>query len=175
MSTPGEVLTPDHRRLEKMLEALKKKPAAAAFREVADHLTAHITVEEQRFYPAVRASRTEDILLEGLEEHLSLKRLLADLLELEIDDPRFEAKLHVLAEQAEHHHKEEEEHLFPKLAKMFDGEKLAAMGEELERSLRELDAAHIRSTVLQQTDEAAPLQKPSTSKKTAQRMLARDV
>ena len=47
--------------------------------EVGDELTVHIASEEEIFYPAVRAKRTEDVLLESLEEHLSLKRLLADL------------------------------------------------------------------------------------------------
>src|SRR5205085_11016612 len=92
---------------------------ARLFPQAADALTAHVTVEEKHFYPAVRARRTEDILLESLEEHLSLKRVLADMLDLKIEDEKWEPKLHVLKEQLEHHHKEEEEHLFPKVEKMF--------------------------------------------------------
>jgi len=160
MPTPTEVLTRDHRVLESMLEALMEAPADARgipFRELADHLTAHITVEEHRFYPAVRAGKTEDVLLESLEEHLSLKRILADLLAMDVEDPRFEAKLHVLKEQAEHHHKEEEEHLFPKLPKMFDAKTLATMGADLDHALRELDGAELRNTVVGQTKEATPL------------------
>jgi hypothetical protein len=36
-------------------------------------------------------------------------------LELPTDDVTFPAKLKVLCEQTEHHHREEEEHLFPKV------------------------------------------------------------
>ncbi len=65
------------------VDAHEPKARAAALVRVGDDLTKHITSEEQVFYPAVKAKRTEDILLESLEEHLSLKRLLADLLTMD--------------------------------------------------------------------------------------------
>src|SRR5215211_3727013 len=102
------------------------------FVEVADQLTMHIESEEQVFYPAVKAGRTEDILLESLEEHLSLKRLLADLIALDPSDKTFEAKFKVLKEQTEHHHKEEEEHLFPKVMKLLDAGKRASLGDRMQ-------------------------------------------
>ena len=108
-----ELLIGQHRALENLLGQVLEAPddegKRSAFARVADELTVHIASEEQVFYPAVRASRTEDILLESLEEHLSLKRLLADLLILDPTEKTFEPKFKVLAEQAEHHHKEEEE------------------------------------------------------------------
>ena len=66
------------------------------------------------FYPAVHADRNEDVLLESLEEHLGLKRLVADLLALPGDDVTFPPKLHVLRELAEHHHGDEERNCFPR-------------------------------------------------------------
>ena len=48
---------------------------------------------------------------------MSLKRLLADLLPLAPSAQNFEAKFKVLKEQTEHHHREEEEHLFPRFRK----------------------------------------------------------
>ena len=99
-----EFLIRQHRDMEKsMAKVLEISDAAAMktlFAEVADELTMHITSEEQIFYPAVREKRTEDILLESLEEHLSLKRLIADLLLLEPSDQTFEPKFKVLKEQA---------------------------------------------------------------------------
>jgi len=104
-----------HRELEAQFEELKEAKVInrKTFNQMADALAAHISVEEEIFYPAVKAKRTEDILLESLEEHLSLKRVLADLVGLRADAEKFSAKLHVLAEQAIHHHEEEEENLFP--------------------------------------------------------------
>ena len=157
-----ELLTGQHRALEALLGGVLDTPDAArigsAFARVADELTVHITSEEQVFYPAVRAGRTEDILLESLEEHLSLKRLLADLLILDPTEKTFEPKFKVLAEQAEHHHKEEEEHLFPKVRKLLDAERLRALGQEMQAMQQNLHREGApREAVAEQTDAAAPL------------------
>src|SRR5689334_10550569 len=77
------------------------------FATLADKLAIHATIEERHFYPAVKAKATEDILLESLEEHLAIKRVLADLLGLDVDDDRWQAKLEVLREEVEHHVEEE--------------------------------------------------------------------
>lgn len=156
-----DLLIKHHRELEGLLEELMKTDGPArgpAFERAADFLATHITIEERHFYPAVRASRTEDILLESLEEHLSLKRVLVDLLELAPDDERFEPKLHVLKEQVEHHHKEEEEKLFPKARKLFDDARLNALGAEMQATMGELQRqGQPRRLMLNQTEQAAPL------------------
>lgn len=157
-----DFLRRQHREMEKELEHVFDADDAVGtktrFTAMADRLTLHITSEEQVFYPAVKAQRTEDILLESLEEHLSLKRLLADLLELDPAEQTFEPKFKVLKEQTEHHHKEEEEHLFPKVMKLLDGGKRAALGQEMAELQRKLDKAGEPSVaVLEQTDVAAPL------------------
>ena len=121
-----QYLVKQHREMEKALADVLETTDCAErqrlFEIAADHLTMHISSEEEVFYPAVKARRTEDILLESLEEHLSLKRLLADLNDLETTDQTFEPKFKVLKEQTEHHHKEEEEHLFPKVLKLLSHE-----------------------------------------------------
>ncbi len=157
-----ELLTSQHREMETLLgqvltatdEATKK----ALFIKAADQLTVHVTAEEQVFYPAVRAKRTEDILLESLEEHLSLKRILADLLQLEPSEQTFEPKFKVLKEQAEHHHEEEEEHLFPKVEKLLERTQREALGEEMLALQVQLKRqGEPREAVVDQTDAAAPL------------------
>ena len=128
--------------------------------EVADALAAHVALEEEHFYPAVRVRRTEDILLESLEEHLSLKRVMHDLLAMDVADERWEAKVHVLKEQAEHHHKEEEENLFPKVEKLFEGTQLSELGDTMTVALAELHAEHPRGRIFGGTHEAAKLSTP---------------
>jgi hemerythrin superfamily protein len=156
-----DFLIRQHREMEKaMSHVLESREAErkAAFAKVADHLTMHIESEEQVFYPAVKAQRTEDILLESLEEHLSLKRLMADLLELDASEQTFEPKFKVLKEQAEHHHKEEEEHLFPKVKKNLapsEREKIGQQMLDLQEKLR--SDGQPRELVADQTDAAAPL------------------
>jgi len=158
-----DLLESHHRELEKQFSALKKsdKPDADDFKAASDLLVSHITIEEQQFYPAVKAKRTEDILLESLEEHLSIKRVLADMLDLRSDDPQFGPKLHVLAEQLEHHHKEEEDDLFPKAKKLLDSDAREALGASMEAKLAELKHQAPRKLVHDQTDAAAPLTEAS--------------
>lgn len=148
-----------HRELEAQFDELKvaKMIDRKKFNQMADALAAHITVEEELFYPAVKAKRTEDILLESLEEHLSLKRVLADLVGLRVDAEKFSAKLHVLAEQAQHHHEEEEEHLFPKVRKLLNHETLVLLAGEMEVRMIELVADSARKKIPDQTDEATSL------------------
>ena len=155
------LLVRQHRELETAFEEVLSAGDDAMkplFLKVADLLTVHIASEEELFYPAVKAKRTEDILLESLEEHLSLKRLLADLLALAPSNSTFEAKFKVLKEQAEHHHEEEEENLFPKVEKLLDRAQRETLGQEMLGLQRRLDKeGKPREAVTHQTDEAAPL------------------
>ena len=50
------------------------------FVQIADALAIHAAIEEKHFYPAVNKRPTMDILLDSVEEHLEIKRLIADLL-----------------------------------------------------------------------------------------------
>ena len=157
-----KLLIDQHRKLETQLksgaEAREPKARAAALVRVGDDLTKHITSEEEVFYPAVKAKRTEDVLLESLEEHLSLKRLLADLLTLDPAADTWEPKFKVLKEQTEHHHEEEEENLFPKVRKALDADELEALGQQMLALQQKLQrAGDPRDAVVEQTDEAAPL------------------
>ncbi|MBA3456833.1 MAG: hemerythrin domain-containing protein [Deltaproteobacteria bacterium] len=137
------------------LEPMKK---ATVFRELADNLAAHASMEEKLFYPAVRAKQTEEILLESTEEHLAIKRVLADLLETRLDDERFSAKLSVLKEEVEHHAREEEEDkLFPKVRQFFDKEELIALGSEMMALFQALMTTEPRKDVPGQTRKAARL------------------
>jgi Hemerythrin HHE cation binding domain len=96
-------------------------------------------------------------LLESLQEHLGIKRVLADLLETDAADETFDAKIKVLKEQVEHHVGEEESDLFPKVKKIIDAEVLEALGQEMSAEQSELEASRPRDSIPSETDEAATL------------------
>jgi hemerythrin superfamily protein len=155
-------LKSDHRAVDKLFEDFEKARTAAKkrdiFEEIADKLAVHATIEERHFYPAAKAKATEDLLLESVEEHLSVKRLIADLLELDADDETFEAKVKVLQEQVEHHVKEEEKELFPQVRKLLDAETLKALEQEMTATEQELlEEGDPRDNVPGETEEAAPI------------------
>ena len=157
-----ELLVTQHRALEALLgEVLDADETSmdARFARAGDELTTHLSAEEMIFYPAVKARRTEDILLESLEEHLSLKRLLADLVALAPAERTFEPKFKVLKEQVEHHHKEEEEHLFPKVRSLLDDAERRTLGfEMLAHQQRLRSEGDPRENVVHETVAAARLE-----------------
>jgi len=157
-----ELLKSQHREVAKLFSKAEKakRPAdkGELFDQIADKLAVHAAIEEHHFYPAVKAKRTEDILLESLEEHLGIKRVIADLMDTDADDETFGAKLKVLQEQVEHHVEEEETDLFPKVSKLFDGEQLEAIGQEMSAEQAELEAeGSPRRSVPSETEHAASI------------------
>jgi iron-sulfur cluster repair protein YtfE (RIC family) len=101
---------------------------------VVEHLSRHAVVEEQVFYPAIRA-RLGDVhaftVLEGLEEHHATKLTLAELEELAPTHERFRAKFTVLIENVRHHVQEEEDDMFPLVRNNFTVEELNDLGEQM--------------------------------------------
>ena len=158
-----KLLTQQHRRLESLmkttLDAQQPAPRSAGLAQVGDELSKHIASEEQVFYPAVRGRRTEDILLESLEEHLSLKRLLADLLAARPDgaDLRRPSSRCSRSRPSTTTRKKRST-CFPKVMKLLDAAALDALGQQMlalqQRLQREGDP---RETVAEQTEKAAPL------------------
>ena len=153
-----EMLEGQHREVDDLFAQLDETEdddeCEQLFTQLADKLAIHAKIEETHFYPAVKASRTEDILMESLEEHLGIKRILADMVEMDADDEHFEAKLKVLQEQVEHHVEEEEDDLFPKVKKILSEDQLVAVAQEMQAMMAELEGTDPRLGVPAETAEA---------------------
>ena len=91
-------------------KAKKKKIVDA----VCTALTVHAQIEEEIFYPAVRASvkDADDLVDEAAVEHASAKDLIAQLKSMSPSDDLYDAKVAVLGEYIEHHVKQEETEMF---------------------------------------------------------------
>jgi len=157
-----ELLIEQHDEVDELIAEIEEtddsEAKAQLFEELADKLAAHAKIEETIFYPAVMAAQTEEILLESVEEHLAIKRVLADLLELDVEDEHFDAKLSVMKEQIQHHAREEEEgELFPKVKKLLGADQLEGLGGEMMTKFAELLDEEPRMNVPGETGEAAPL------------------
>lgn len=159
-----ELLMMQHDEVEMLIEQIEDSEdlgeKAEIFRELADKLAAHATMEEKLFYPSVVNDDTEHLLLESTEEHLAIKRVLADMLELDVEDERFDAKLAVLKEQVRYHARDEEEgQVFPLVRRAFSDDELAALGNEC-LALFEglLEQGEPRLNVPRETRQAAPLE-----------------
>lgn len=156
-----ELLETQHREVESLLKKCEKANGEAKrqlFEKIADDLAVHAAIEEKHFYPATRSARTEDLLQEAVEEHLSVKRIIADLLEMDPAEPQFDAKIKVLQEQVQHHVEEEERDLFPKVKKMLSEDELDDLAVVMEDLAQDLKKGGMpREQIPSETDEAAPL------------------
>ena len=74
------------------------------------------------------------LVLESLEEHHIVKWTLSELEKMKATDERFEAKVTVLMESVQHHVKEEEEDLFPKVKRLLSAKILNDLGERMEKA-----------------------------------------
>ncbi len=135
-----QLLRADHAAVQKLFKEFekaksnKKQELAAT---ICNELTVHTTIEEEIFYPAARAAiDEEDLLDEATVEHASAKELIAQIEEGSPDDALWEAKVTVLGEYINHHVKEEQNELFPKVKK--SGIDLKALGAQLEARKGEL-------------------------------------
>lgn len=148
-----KLLRADHAEVKKLFaeyEKLAKAEADADEREalaldICNKLTVHAQIEEEIFYPACRdvLQDKDDLIDEATVEHASAKDLIAQLQSSSPDDDMYDAKVKVLGEYIDHHVKEEQNELFPKMRPKLDlkelGEQLMARKEEL---LARIDAAH---------------------------------
>jgi len=155
-----KMLKKQHREVEALFKELEKAKSAAprrkVFEKVADALAVHATIEERHFYPAVNKKQTQSMVLEAVEEHLVVKRVIADLLDMDASDPIFMAKVSVLKEEVQHHVEEEEEELFPKVQKLLDDDELEALADSMAETAEELQrAGKPRMSVPSETREAA--------------------
>ena len=162
-----DLLTSQHAEVDALFAKLEsgKGNRPALFAELADKLAAHATVEEKIFYPAIMARETKKQLHEAVEEHLAIKRVLADLITMTLDDDTFKAKLAVLKEEVTHHaHREEEGELFPEVKSMFTSDERAALGNEVLVMFEDLMASSPRRNVPSEIVEAASLPELTASR-----------
>lgn len=139
-------LKADHKKVKELFRQFQKVKGeddaqdekATLVKQICTELTIHTTIEEEIFYPAVREQiEDEDVMDEALVEHAGAKELVAQLEEMTPDDELFDAKVTVLGEHVDHHVKEEEGEMFPKVRKArVDTEELGAQMAQRRKELR---------------------------------------
>jgi hemerythrin superfamily protein len=140
------LLKADHKEVKGMVEQFKKSRSESKKSELAQQICAalevHAEIEEEIFYPAAREAlkaNDEDLIDEAEVEHTSVKDLVAKI-KGGSGDGMWEAEVKVLGEYVNHHVKEEEGEIFPKIRRTkLD---LKAIGEQLAQRKAELQGMH---------------------------------
>jgi hemerythrin superfamily protein len=144
---PMEMLMEDHKKVQKLFKQFEKLHKQdgdeESKREIVEQccmeLKVHAEVEEQVFYPAAReALEEQDLVEEALVEHASAKDLIAKLEGMDGSEESYDATFTVLGEYVNHHVKEEEEEMFPKVKRAkLDWEALAEQMEQRKMQMQQ--------------------------------------
>ena len=135
------LLKADHEAVSQLFAEYEKTRSVsnkkALVAEICTALSVHAQIEEEIFYPAVKAALKDKLLVpEATVEHASVKDLIAQIEGVEPDGEMYDAKVKVLSEYVKHHVKEEHNEMFPKAkASSLDmlelGARMAARKEDL--------------------------------------------
>jgi hemerythrin superfamily protein len=134
------LLTEDHDTVRKLFEEFRtasetedEQRERQLQEQIFEELQTHTRIEEDIFYPAVKALDVDELtetVDEGVQEHHVVKVLMREIADLS-DHDVFVAKMTVLIENVEHHAEEEESELFPELRERMGDERLEELGQEL--------------------------------------------
>ena len=132
------LLKTDHDKVKKLLTELEsttergEKTRSELFATIKAELTVHEVIEEEIFYPELKAHpKAKDIVLEAFEEHHVVDLLMGELESLDVTDETWGAKAIVMKENIEHHIEEEEGEMFKHARNVFDKQELEDLGERM--------------------------------------------
>lgn len=146
------MLKADHRKVEDLFAEFESARTSRQRKSLMDkiitELTIHATLEEQIVYPPIMVQE-EDGAKEAYEEHHVVKAILRELSRMDGSEENCKAKVKVLQELVEHHVKEEENELLPKLKE--SDEDLDMMAETVKKKkMRMLNTSKGRSVSTRQ-------------------------
>ena len=115
-----------------LVQTVDPEERETIFQDIADTLAAHSMIEEMIFYPiAYEQDRRE--IAHAIAEHFVVKKLIADTISLNVDDPSFDASVALLEAHVVHHIEEEESELFEMVLNRVSDTELEGMGLEMQR------------------------------------------
>jgi len=140
------MLKEDHQRVRDLFAQYEGTSNAEAkwtlAEEVFVELETHAQLEENIFYPSVNEETQEgpELVKESLQEHATVKQLIAELRQMGPQNNGFDAKFNELMHNVEHHVEEEEAEMFP-LAEEELAEDLDEMSAEMQELKKEILAS----------------------------------
>ena len=113
------MLKADHEAVSALFAQYEKTNLPSKKKSLVDKictaLSVHAQIEEEIFYPAVKAMLQDKLLIpEATVEHAGIKNLIDQLEGIEPDGEMYDAKVKVLSDYVKHHVKEERNEMFPK-------------------------------------------------------------
>ena len=140
-----DVLRADHRKVEGLFSQYAAREGQSfqqgpLVKQICQELEVHAQIEEEIFYPAVRASLSEEdeqIVAEAIKEHQTVKDLVVQLKGMGASDASAGSTVRQLKECVMHHVAEEENEMLPRAEKLLD-DQLESLGAQLQQRKRQL-------------------------------------
>ena len=131
-----ELLKKDHQEVTKLFQRYRDGGSGreAVVDKICTELEVHSQVEEELFYPAVRATGDEDLdrqVDESLWEHQRVKQQVSAL-RAGPEQTEMEGMVANLERDVEHHVTEEEGEMFPRVRELMDGRKRSDLGRRMQ-------------------------------------------
>src|SRR5688572_5828898 len=120
MPSATQMIRQDHKKVEGLFKKVEQTKGAQAKRRLAENAMAeleiHAALEEEIFYPAVKNEVDDGSMVqEAIQEHQTVKQLIAELKGMGEADGEFESQFSQLVENVQHHVEEEENEMLPKV------------------------------------------------------------
>ena len=134
-----DMLRKDHERVREIFSQLERTTEADdarrenLFASLYHELDVHSQAEEKFLYSRLKGEDgTRELVLEALDEHKEVKKVLDALESMDKGTAEWTARLRGLRDSVEHHVGEEESELFPRARKTLDEEEAAGIAEDIE-------------------------------------------
>ena len=116
------MLKADHKKVSGLFAEFEQARVASTKKRlvgaICTELSVHAQIEEEVFYPAVKAALKDKALIpEAVVEQATMKDLIGQIEGVDPDGEMYDVRVKVLAEYVKHHVKEEHAEMFPKAAK----------------------------------------------------------
>jgi iron-sulfur cluster repair protein YtfE (RIC family) len=142
------LLEHQHRKIEGLFKKLESGVAdhLAVLDELANSLAAHMVIEQDIFYPAIKRLN-EDLVNESYEEHALAEVALKRLIGTNPEEDEFLARVTALKDLVQHHVQEEEDELFPSVTAAMDKDALEQLGQSMQQRFETVFQAGFEATV----------------------------
>jgi hemerythrin-like domain-containing protein len=157
-----QLIEKDHREVERMFAQLlggEAPDAGAVATQLCTELKVHTQCEEQVAYPAMRKAvpSGDQKIDEGIKEHDEAEKLIAQLEQLDVDDPAFESTLLELQAAVQHHVQEEESEILPPFRTFTSDDRRVELGrkwQEQKQATKQATKASVRGEAMSDLTDA---------------------
>lgn len=131
-----ELLTAQHEELDQLFADVSRTRDAGTFDELSDKLTTHLALEQElltrsSLHPVVARLVPPDVMTEIRAEQVAMKRLLSELVWIDVDDVEFPELFAALGELMIGHAAWQEDQLFTSLAESLSRAQLESLRDQL--------------------------------------------